>query len=148
MTITRPNVETVLISRTGPLLTKAGLDGTTITGTNPDLNDAIGWALRQTDYTVTDIGNVSNADLASVVTADIDKLLDFAELRVLKNILGNISAVDVKLGPRSESLSQLANQIEKKIDRLVKGLQSAYGYSATSLETGLLTYEFAEHIDE
>lgn len=147
MALTRANVEQVLVKRTGALLEKADL-AVTFTGSNDDLNDPIGWALRQAGYTVADITAVANSDLSSVTTADTDKLLDLAELRTLETILGNIPAVDVKLGPRAESLSQLAKQVQDKISRLQKRLADDYGIGTAILEAGLLTYEFAEHTDD
>lgn len=144
MAVTRAQVEAILVSRLGPLLTKAGMDTTTI-GSNSDLNDPIGWALRQNSYTVTDISDVTDTDLASLVTDDIDKMLDFAELRTLESILGNLALVDVKVGSRAENLSQLAKQLETRIDKLTKKLEDTYGLSVPSMETGLLTYEFAFH---
>lgn len=144
MAVTRAQVETILVSRTGALLTKAGMDTTTI-GSNGDLNDAIGWALRQNDYTVTDISDVTDTDLASVSVANTDKVLDFAELRTLQNISGNWASVDTRVGQRQESFNQFRIAIEERIARKQKQVQADYGLGAVSMETGLITYEFAEH---
>jgi len=63
----------------------------------------------------------------------------------LANLLGNLDDVDVTVGPRSEKLSQLAVQVQKRLDSVEKRLENLYGYGAAALETGVITYEFAEH---
>lgn len=144
MSLTRANVEAVLVKRVGPLLTKAGM-ATTVAGLNADLNDPIGWAVRQVGYTVSDITSVSNSDISAVQSDEYDEFLDFAELKTLENISGNLDDVTVKLGPRSENLSDLVSQVEKKIARLEGKLKRLYGYGADSLQTGILENDFAEH---
>lgn len=144
MTVTRANVEAILVKRTGALMTKAGL-AVTVVGSNADLNDPIGWALRRIGLTVITASLVTDADLASVTDAQLDEFLDLAEYRTLESVLGNLAAVDTKLGPRDEKLSQLASQIEKKLTRLAKGLEAEYGYGIGTLSVGVLTYDFAEH---
>jgi len=51
MALTRANAEVILIRRVGALLTAADLDGTTVDGTNVDLNDPFASALRQLGHT-------------------------------------------------------------------------------------------------
>lgn len=145
MAITRPNVEAVIVARCGALLIAAGLDGTTVDGTNASLNDPIGAALRKAGYTVSNIASVANADLAAVVVGDYDKVLDLAELRTLESILGNLDDVDIKLGPRSESLSQLAAMLEKRIDRLQDKVEEEHGIGLSSLQAGVIALDFADH---
>ena len=145
---TRAKVEGILIKRVGALMTKASLDGTTVDGTNADLNDPIGWALRQTAYTVSDISAVTTTEVGAVVAGDIDEFLDLAELRTLENVLGNLTLADTKLGPRSVNLGQITKQVEKRIESLNKKLQTQYGWNAPTLEAGLLTEDFAQHADD
>ncbi len=144
MTITRANVENVSIHRTGPLMTKASMDGTTVDGTNDDLAGPIGWALRQAGYSVADITNPTTAEVA-LAADDVDEILDLTELRTLEDILGNLDNVDITVGPRSEMLSQLAKQVEKRLEAVRSRVEKAYGLGAATLETGTITYEFAEH---
>jgi len=146
MAITRANVENVLVSRTGPLLTKGGMDGTTVDGTNSDLADPIAWALRQVGYDTADITNPTTAEVAAA-TDDVDEVVDLAELRTLESILGNLDDVDVQVGPRREDLNQLAKQVETKLKRVGKWVEKTYGYGASVLGTGKVTFEFAEHQD-
>lgn len=145
MTVDREQVEIVLIRRCGALMTAADLDGSTITGNNNDLNDPIGYALRRLGQSVADISNVTDADLSGVADTDIDKLLDLAETRTLGNILGNLDDVDITLGPRRESLNQLAELLEKRLERLQKKIEREYGIGLGSFESGVISMDFAEH---
>ena len=52
MALTRAAVEAVLLRRVGSLLEEVGLDGSTVN--NSDLNDPIGYAVRQVGGTVAD----------------------------------------------------------------------------------------------
>jgi len=147
MAYTRADIESVLVQRVGGVFIAAGMDGTTISGSNASLNDPIGYALRQLGYNVAYIASVSDADLAGVPGSEIDALLDLAELRALNNFIGMYSAVDIRLGPRSENLSQLAAQVGKRVEALEKSIASNYGL-LSSAEFGTLTLDFAEHYDD
>lgn len=140
MAITRATGETVLVKRLGPLMAAAGM-AVTIVGTNADLDDPLAWATRALGHSTASVATVTNAELASVATADYDDFLDLAEYRTLQNILGALDDVDLTVGPRSEKLSQLAEQAEKKLDRL----EGRIGTLASPVEAGYITLEFAEH---
>ncbi len=145
MAITRANIEAILVRRCGSKMTAAGLDGATVNGSNVDLNDPIGTALRQCGYAVASITAVADADIANVATDDLDKLLDVAELRLLENIAGNLSMVDLAVGPRKESLSQFSEQVEKAISRLEAKCQRLYGVGLGSLSGGAISLDFQEY---
>jgi hypothetical protein len=117
MPITRANVEIILVRRVGRLMTAASLDGTTISGSNADLNDPICDALLTLGYSVTNITAVVDADVAQVTAAKTKRFLALAELRALENILGNLDLVNIRVGPRAEELHQLAEQVETAIER-------------------------------
>lgn len=140
MAITRVTGETVIVKRLGPLMTAAGM-AVTIVGTNADLNDPLAWATRALGHSTASVATVTNAELASVAAADYDNFLDLAEYRTLQNILGALDDVDIVVGPRSEKLSQLAEQAQKKLDRLEKRL----GSLIDPMEAGYITLEFAQH---
>ena len=113
MTTTRTQAETLLIKRVGPLLEAVDLDSETIQGDNKDLNGPIGWALRQLEISVSDPTSVSDTDMASLADADLDHFLDLAELRVMETVLNSaLSLVDLAVGPRKESLSQMATSLQ------------------------------------
>lgn len=129
-------------------MTAAGMDGTTVTGANADLNDPISWALAQMDTPPADITLVTDADLAGVSGEDVYELIDLAELRTLESVSGNLALVDVAVGPRRESLSQLANQVETQIARLQKKIQSMYGITGASISSGVISLGFQETYDD
>lgn len=122
---TRANLESILVKRLGPLMSAAGM-AITVAGSNADLNDPLGYALRTAGYSVTDITSVADADIANVSNGDLDKVILLAEWRTLDTVLGNLDDVDTTVGPRSLKLSQLAGQAERKFDRLEKRLMQLY----------------------
>lgn len=145
MALTRANVEFLMEARLAPLLTAAGMDGTTVDGTNVDLNDPIGRAVRDIGYTVTSLVLVATADVAQVAVAEYDEFLDACTLHTLENILGNLDDVDIRVGPRDEKLNQLAEKVERKIKRLEDAMALAYGYGMATPVAGYITKDFAEH---
>jgi len=144
MAVTRANVEYILVARVGALMTKASLDGTTVDGSNTDLADPIAWALQTAGYDVADITNPDTAEVALALD-DILEVSALAELRTLENILGNLDDVDTSVGPRDEKLSQLAEQVQRRLDWFSERVEQLWGHGAAPLTTGTLTYEFAEH---
>lgn len=148
MTITRADLENVLISRAGKLMTAADLDGTTLNGTNADLNDPIATGLRRAGYSVASLAKVVDGDVASVLDEDVDKVLDLAELRLCENIEGNYDDVDISVTDRSESLNQLARQVQTKIDRLQKKIERAYGIGQGTLDAGVIGLDFMQKSED
>jgi hypothetical protein len=145
MTITRANVESIIVQRCGSLMSFAGM-AVTVAGANASLNDPIGYALRQSGYTVANIASVADADLSSLDDDDIDMLLDYAEFRTLENISGNLDDVDISNGPESEKYSQIAANLEKRMARVQERIDSSYGAGVVA-EVGTISYDFAEHND-
>lgn len=125
-------------------MTAAGMDGTTINGTNLSLNDPIGYAIRKCGGTVALFTGVAMSDVETVSEANYDKLIDVAELRTLENIEGNLDDVDIGVGSRRESLNQLATQVAKKIDRKREQVERAYGVGLGALEAGVVSLGFQE----
>ena len=133
MTTTRAQIEATLVSSRETWMTAVGLS-TTTTGSNTDLNGPIAYGIRKAGGSVASLGNVTNTDVATVAAADLDKLLDFAEYRLLENILGNHEAVDISGLPASQNVDQLGKRIQGAIERLEKRIEKLYpettsGYS-------------------
>ena len=145
MTVTRANIESILVQRCGALMSFAGM-AITSAGANASLNDPIGYALRQTGYTVGNVANVADSDLATLDVDDLDQILDVAEYRTLENIGGNLDDVDITNGPESERFSQLSTALEKRMTRLEQRITDLYGIASLP-ETGSITFDFAEHDD-
>lgn len=147
MSITRANVEAILVRRLGNWLIFAGLDGTTINGTNADLNDPIGYAVRQCEGTVATVTSVTDADVATA-DDDPDKLFDVAEYRTLESLASNIDTVTISVGPRSEAFSDIAKAVADRLEKKLKALQTKYGIFNGSLSVGVIAIETAELGDE
>ena len=147
MTVTRANVEAVTVKRCGSLMSAAGL-AVTVAGSNADLNDPIGWAIRQAGGTVASPASVTDADVLTVSDAMLDAFLSLAELRTLENAAGNYALVDITAGPEKESLSQLAGVFAARIAALDKKIQAQYGIGGAQMQTGILTLNFATKDDD
>ena len=145
MTITRVQAETILVKRCGPMMAAANMDGATVDGSNADLDDPLGWAVRRMGGTVADPVAVTDADLATIVGQSQQHLLDVAEYRLLESILTNLELVDISAGPRSESLGQLGARVEKRLQTLGDRLKASIGLNSAPLETGVIQHDFAEH---
>jgi hypothetical protein len=142
MTLTRANVEALLVRRLGSLLTEAELDGTTVNGTNIDLADSIGWAVRQCGGAVANITAVADADLAGIAATNYDQLLDLAEYRALQTISGSPVFVNIQVGQRREDLGKLAETVDKRLERKLKQLQQDYGFGLGALQAGVIALDF------
>ena len=144
MALTRANVETILVSRTSKYLSAVGMS-TVVNGTNTDLSDPIGYAIRQLGFDVSDVTSVSDSDLSGISNDDYDQLFDIAELRTLQNIQGNFTLVDIKIGPRGEALSDLNAALDKIVARKEKRIKDIYGVGLPSMSVSMFNYDFAEH---
>lgn len=142
MTITREQIEKILVGRVKKRMAFVEMDSTTTNGTNADLNDPIATALIQMGVTPANISAITDSDLASVT--DVIQIADLAELRLLENIVGNLDVVDLAVGPRRESLNQMTENCEKAIARLTKKIQHQYGIGITNLQNGTLALNFIE----
>lgn len=145
MSLTRIQAETELVDRAGAKMALAGM-AVTIVGTNADLNGAMSVALRKMGLTAS--STVVDGDLAALETDQVDEFLDRSELRLLENIQGNLDLTDIKVGQRSESLGQLADQVEKAITRLSTRLMREYGVGLGTLSGGTISLDFAEKLDD
>lgn len=144
MALTRANLESILIRRTGKRMTFVALDGTTATGANADLNDPIRSALRALGYAVASATAVADADLSPVDSDDEEALIDVAELRTLESILGNCDMVNLRVGQRDEALSDFAASLEKAIARKSADVKARHGIGLTSLTGGAINLDFQE----
>lgn len=141
--MTRANAEFLIVAELSGLMSAAGM-AITVVGTNAHLNGPIGKALMLLGYTVADLVLVTSADVAQVTVAQSAKFIDLMILCTLETFQGWFASVDITVGPRSEKLSQLAEQVERRI----KLLQQKYGYAMATVEAGYLTLDFSEHGDE
>lgn len=140
MSLTRADLEGLVVGRLGPLMEAASL-GVSITGSNSSLSDPMARATRDVGGTTADYTTVTTAELAAIAASDYDDLFNLSEYRTLQTIIGNLDDVDITAGPRSEKLSQLTAQAERKLKRLETLLTS----TLHPLTSGYITLDFAEH---
>ncbi len=139
----RSDLEQVVIHRCGKLMLAAGLNGTA-GGTNPDLTDPLATALRATGYPLRSPVAVSDADVATLASSDVDQVLDRAEVRVLENTLGNLDLVSTEAGPLKQALSDLGKRLETLIATKQKRLEVRYGADAPTLTAGVVDLDFQQ----
>lgn len=143
MPVTEAQIETEVIARDGPLLTSAGLDGTTVNGSNPSILPAVGWALRQMGYAPAAFGVVTSTDLARVPDNQADELIDLAEYRVLLNIQGRLSTTKISLGPLTEEFNGIGDLVKLKLTNLLLQLRALYGFGLGSIGVGVIDWNIA-----
>lgn len=146
MSLTRSQFESVLVKRAGALMSEAGME-TNMDGTNADLSDPMGYAVRQLGYTLADITTPATGDLTQVLDSEVDQLFDVAELRLLESILQGYTLVDITMGPRKESLGQLRDSLEKTVTRKRALVSALYGTGGGTLSGGSLNLNFQQHSD-
>ena len=149
MTQTRANVEQELIRRVGPLMTAVGLDGTTVDGTNLDLNDPIGYGITNSGGSVTAPSLVTDADVATVPSANYYQLLDISEWRTLQTIQNNAAllAGETSIGPRKEK-NTLSDTIDKMLERKDKLVRDEYGLGLPAITSGVINWNFQASGDD
>lgn len=146
MSLTRANVEALLISRVGLLFVEIGKDGSTVDGSNADLNDSIGYAVRQCGQIVDSATAVDNDDVARV--SDIDKLLDIAELKALETAYtAALTLVSISLGEREQRFSDIAKGLKDLIEMRREHNRESYGIGERSLQGGVFDHAFQETND-
>lgn len=142
----RSEAEVVLIARCGTALTVVGKDGTTVNGSNPDLNDGLWYALDKLGYSIVSISSVSDGDVSAVTTEDIRPFIALAELRTLETVLNAAtSLVDITVGPRRESLSQFSERLEKIVENYRANILRDFGdLFGSGLEAGVFSVSSME----
>jgi hypothetical protein len=134
MPLTVAGLETDLIVLLGPYLTRVGLDGTTVDGSNPSLRIPIRRAAKRLGVSVAG-STVTDEELATL-DGDEETLLDLAELKTLELIWGNWPEVDQQSGEERQFLNQIADRIEKRIGVLKSSLGTIADDAAESLLPG------------
>lgn len=139
---TRADVEAVLVSRLAGWLTFAGLDGTTVNGSNASLSEPISWAIRQAGGTTASITTATNTDLATV--GDDDELLEYATLATLRKIDRNLTRVDMSSNGVSASLNQVRRAVKEAIKEQAELIAALYGGGVSELESGVISLGFQQ----
>lgn len=141
MALTRANAEKVIVSRVGGLMEFAGL-AITVAGSNDDLDEPLAWSARRMGLSLASPVTVTDSDLSGLGEDDYDDFLDLAEYRTLQKIEGALDLVDVTAGPRSEKLSQIADQVAGMLSaRKDDVMQTAYTPAYRYIELDLVSDE-------
>ena len=135
MAVTKQMVQQVLITRLGRVLTDLSFE-IVLSGDLEYLEDPIGWGLRMIEISTADLSLVTNEEVASMSDDDVDEFLDYAEYRLIGNLVKNAPEVDVKIGHRSEEFSQLANRLIQMFDRKRTEIRQIYGFGLGGLTAG------------
>ena len=143
MSLTRAATEADLVSRAKKKMALVGF-AVTSAGSNADLNTPLATALRKMGKIAST--PVSDADLAGLEDDEINEFLDRAELRLIESILGNYDLTNYTTGPRSESLDQIAAELQKSIDRKEAFVKRTYGEGGPSLEGGNIRMDSQAHM--
>lgn len=127
-----------LISRLRQPLETAGMDYATTTTPNPDLADALYYALKQSGYEPSTAFEVADADLDQISTDDYTKVMDLAELRLITTVVDNINQTDERLGPHGKWGSQYPLRLQRRSEKLQAKVTTVYGIDLGSLEVDVL----------
>lgn len=137
MAVTKQMVQQVLITRLGRVLTDLNFE-VILSGDLDYLEDPIGWGLRMIEISTADLTEITNAEVASMSDDDVDEFLDYAEYRLIGNLIKNAPDVDVKIGHRTEEFSQLANRLIQMFDRKRTEIRLLYGFGLGDLTSGMI----------
>lgn len=95
-----------------------GMDFTTVDGTNPDLVDPIQQALMSMGISSADPLSVADADVLGLSSTEFFELLDRIEYRGLLTVWTRYTGVDMRMGMDDQKLSQYADRLQKRLERL------------------------------
>lgn len=155
MTLSRVRAETTMILRLKRYMVAAQM-GITFVGTNTDLNDPLATALAQMGAPAVDPLAVTDADVAGIAALREVEYLDRVELRLLKNILGNLPDTDMSTGGKSEARNQLPERVRNMILDKEKQIALQYGEpddsgnpaGSTSLTGGAARIVFQDNYED
>jgi hypothetical protein len=147
MTVTRAQVEKLLVRRAGKRMAFIDMEITT-TGANSDLADPISQSLLVLGIAPSDFTEPADSDLVNITGDNLSEMLDRAELRLLENIRGNFDMVDFSNGSQSESLSQFSRDLDAAIKNKQAQIAVEYGVAANSLSAGIISQNFQQKGDD
>lgn len=159
MSLTRAQLERELLigRRLGLLLFRVGLDGTTMNGTNPDLNGPLRESLRRAGFAVIDPLVVAEADVAGLGGVQMEQVLEVAHLRVLWLVRDHWGrardrAIDeakndtimpnMNLPLRVVALNADYSALVGDIDRMTRRINSLYGDDLGTISGGSVSLGF------
>jgi hypothetical protein len=145
---TRAEIEVELVQRTEDLLGLLDLS-TQSDGANAVLNGPIRYGISMAGGSVASLAVVTDADVATVETSGHDKLLDYAEYRLLATCRNRWVKVRQRIGMQSEvHWNQVRDSLDKRLADLWKQLAMQYGEGLGTLSGGVVRLPIATREDE
>lgn len=138
MPITVPDLEDALVNRARDLLTFLGMS-TATDGANADLKGPVAFGCRHAGLSLANPMAATDDDLTRLDLADLDKLLDLAELRLLLSMETRFTEADAYVGSSRVDYSSVGQGLAKRVDKQMKLCEKQYGYSRSVLTAGLIT---------
>lgn len=144
MALTRAEAEGILIQRCGKMLAAAGLDGTTVDGTNASLTDPLGVALRHLGFSPAGLVTVTTSDLSGISASNVVEFFDVANLAAMRNALNNWTEPDQVAGQDNrQDLGKLRTDLRATVEVEEARLADLYNYGvALGIAAGTLIYGF------
>lgn len=134
------SLQAELAARCGAAFAAVYLDGS---ATSAVWLGPLTYAARHLGLPLADPMAVTDDDLAAFDTAWLDQLLDVAELRALKNVLGNYTDVDETVALGGQKLSQYRDALVVTIKAKEEAVKTLYGYGLAPVTAGTLDGGFA-----
>lgn len=126
MPLALANFHSILVGRRRKVLTFLGLS-TAIDGSNPELGDPLGRAVRVLGGTTEDPEAPTIEEVQAVVdVVGLDRLLDKADIHLGQRILDNWDEASFTLGSMSQQSIQLREQTQKDQELKVKAYAGTY----------------------
>lgn len=135
----RADFEAILVNRFGATLIQVGKDGITKDGTNVDLGPPLGTTLNLLGFFPSSLVDPVDADFAVLPADRVTEFEMRSGLASLEMMLWAATDVNEKAGTQSQSLSQLPNRIQARIDSLSKQIIDRYGVADQSIVYGDMT---------
>jgi hypothetical protein len=124
--LTRANVESILYGRNKGVIALANFS-ILVNGTNPDMADPIAEALNWFGLYAANRSAPTDSDLASIVQAQESQLLDVADLRLKRNLLGVLLSIPDQVVQQSERrYSDSMTELRMAIQALEAKIQAQY----------------------
>jgi hypothetical protein len=143
MPITKADADAELVNRNAGYLAAAGWS-VAVDGTNPKTVGPVRTGLASLSIATATVGTVVDADLVTVTAAQLDQFYDVADLRLKRDLLGNLVAVDQVAGPIEQKLSQIRGGLAEAIEMLEARVRRDYGVGAGRITAGWVDLGFAQ----
>lgn len=132
MDATIAEIEDEIVDRTRGLMKLVSLSADPDADASPRayLAGPISYAIRKSGGSTASIRTPVAADLLTVDIADLDQLLDIAELRAIDNALGSWMEPDQAEGPQSQKLGALAQFYQARAECLRQKIKDVYKVDA------------------